>query len=94
MLKTVEKEITRKEIIVEDIICNKCGGSCGKKLGDSVDYYGLIEYEYVGGYLSKGFVDGMKYKFSICEECLYQFVLNNVNDPWEFPPEETGYFFV
>lgn len=64
--KLVKKVIEVEE--VEDILCNKCGNSC--KLNGSP--YGLLEYDYSGGYDSTPLRDCTTYTFSMCETCLLE----------------------
>lgn len=71
-MKTIKKIIKEVEII-DDIFCNKCGRSLKTKLdpdGTIFDIYGLSEVSISGGYLSTHLVDGVRYTFSLCEECL------------------------
>lgn len=63
VIKTVQKQIEVDEI--EDVICNKCGGSCYSEY----NYEGLIETEIYCGYGSK-IGDGDQFCFSLCEDCL------------------------
>lgn len=58
-----KREVT--EVVLDDIICNQCGGSCKMYMG----FAGLIEACVSGGYSSK-LGDGNYYDFSICEDCL------------------------
>lgn len=55
--------------VTEDIICNKCGSS----LKDDCDmnYEGLIEVSFMGGYASK-IGDSLECRFSLCESCLIE----------------------
>jgi Fe-S-cluster containining protein len=67
-MKTVIQEVE----IIEDIICNKCGGSCCTKFDpiENTDFYGLIEASFSTGYFSQHLPDGFIYSFSLCEKCL------------------------
>ena len=67
-----------------DTICNKCGNTCAKDLGNgSKDwYYQSISYR--PGYLSQGFQDGVDYVFDVCEACLWEFVQSFKIFPEEF----------
>jgi hypothetical protein len=63
--------------IVEEILCNKCGKSCLKRIGTDVaglpvcDQYGLIGASVSGGFLSSdGIQDGITYEFDVCEACV------------------------
>ena len=63
----------------EITICNKCGKTCMKGNkdigGDIEDPYGLIDVVYSGGYFSSQEIgDEVVYHFSICEECLHEFM--------------------
>ncbi len=58
--------------------CNKCGKSCmkgNKDLGGDIEYpVGLIDVVYAGGYFSTSIIDNDVYHFSVCEECLADFM--------------------
>ncbi len=62
------------------ILCNKCGADCAKCFGkgkkDHGGYYGLIEQEVSGGYLSTDLSDCVRYRFSLCEACLLKLFLS------------------
>lgn len=64
--------VPKHEEEIVDYICNKCGNSCekGEASVGSKDFYGLLETEVVGGYLSDPLEDLTTYTFSICETCL------------------------
>lgn len=66
------KTVTQEVEIIEDIVCNRCGGSCRSKLDpiENTDFYGLIEASFSTGYFSQHLPDGFIYSFSLCEECL------------------------
>jgi protein-arginine kinase activator protein McsA len=66
---------------VQDVICNKCAQSL-KRTWDGLtssdihtDMYGVKSIEYTGGYLSGPHIRDMDHlEFSICENCLGDFV--------------------
>ena len=64
MRKTNEIEIITT--VTDDIICNKCGGSCKCEM----NFNGLLEVEVIGAYDSTHLDDMNKYVFSVCEKCL------------------------
>lgn len=66
------KIITRSVEETEDIICNMCGKSCF----GGMNYNGLIEVSVSGGYDSTALEDGVRYTFSICEDCLKEYVFD------------------
>ncbi len=66
------------EAALEDVICNKCGGSCKSFMGS---YYGLIEAQVSGGYESSHLGDETEWRFSMCEMCLYQLFKTFKIDP-------------
>jgi len=66
---TKEIEQTETVTVVEDIICNKCG--CSLKDSCNMNYEGLIEVSFCGGYASK-IGDCIECKFSLCEICLIE----------------------
>ena len=69
MRKThIQKRYVEEEI-VDDILCNNCGGSCRDNCEMNENFEGLIEVKVCGGYASK-LGDGSTYTFSICEDCL------------------------
>ena len=70
-MKLVETEtIAKDEIVVKDILCNKCGNSCRPSNVHCRNFYGLIEARVTGGYFSEDLEDLTAYTFSICESCL------------------------
>lgn len=64
-----KEEIKTEQIVIDDIICNKCGCSCS---APHPGYEGLLEYSIEGGYASK-LGDGIRYEFSVCVSCLLEF---------------------
>ena len=81
MIKQHKEDYRSEIIVVEDILCNKCGGSCAISVGDYLDnkfqkhkhyYGGLIEKEVTGCYSSTVLEDLTSYKFSLCEKCLME----------------------
>lgn len=56
--KTVEQEV------VDDILCNMCGGTM--KDDSDMNHEGLVEVRIMGGYASK-LGDQVTHEFSICE---------------------------
>jgi hypothetical protein len=64
MKKTSEIETFTE--VINDIICNRCGGSCKCEM----NFNGLLETCVVGAYDSTHLVDMRKYVFSLCEKCL------------------------
>ena len=67
----VYKEITRKDQVIENEICNNCGQSMvvhRDRLGPEIE--GLSEVTISGGYFSKHLGDSIEYKFSLCEKLL------------------------
>lgn len=81
-VKVIEKTVQQE--IVEDVLCNMCGSSCGIKLGETKEYYGLIEITVSGGYASPKLGDCSLYRFSICEYCLDE-LFNKFKIPVEEP---------
>jgi hypothetical protein len=76
------------EIVVDDIICNKCGNSCQTCSGAE----GLIEAHICGGFGAK-LGDCVEYKFSLCEDCLIRLFDTfkhsaEFNKPLEFHDEQ------
>jgi ssDNA-binding Zn-finger/Zn-ribbon topoisomerase 1 len=76
-----DAKAARKKAIREnkaEVICNKCGKSMRvedgiKDTDHSWGYYGLVDAEFSGGYMSinrDGIGDGGIYTFSLCESCL------------------------
>jgi len=84
----VYKEITRKDQVIENEICNNCGQSMvvhRDRLGPEIE--GLSEVTISGGYFSKHLGDSIEYKFSLCEKCLSESMLE-----FKIPPEvRSGY---
>lgn len=72
--KKVQKFVT----VVDEVICNKCEKSCNVRkpgpydLDPEPEFGGLIEAEVSGGYFSTIVGDGVKYKFSLCEDCFLE----------------------
>ncbi len=65
-MRVSHKEIRQTEVeVIDDILCNKCGGSCRYYGND----HGLVEQVIEGGYGSK-LGDMVTYRFSLCEGCL------------------------
>lgn len=73
MKKTIVKTVTKEEIEVIDILCNKCGESCDNSGTGHSFYEGLIEETIDFGYGSNHFGDGTSVTFSICESCLKEY---------------------
>jgi hypothetical protein len=70
----LENQLTETEVI-DDILCNMCGKSCSLCTSDPQrmdNFGGIVEETIYGGYFSlgEGLIDGVQYKFSICEPCL------------------------
>ena len=82
MRKTSEVETV--VTVTDDIICNKCGGSCKCEM----NFNGLIEMSVIGAYDSTHLDDMRKYVFSLCEKCL-----SGLFDSFAIKPEITGGFF-
>lgn len=66
---TSKRTVTKEEIVVEDVLCNKCGKSCREE--DCGNLEGLVEARVTGGYASY-LGDMTSYTFSLCEHCLEQ----------------------
>lgn len=78
--------IVQQEVeVVEDVICNKCEKSC-RPSKEVPDFYGLIEASFSTGYFSEALPDGMRYSFSLCEECLAELFKS-----FKISPEEESY---
>ena len=77
MIKKKKKLVKVDEIT--DYVCNKCGQSCRRDL----NFYGLLEVVAYGGYDSEKIGDENSWTFSVCEDCLSDFVKT-----FEIPPEE------
>ena len=66
---------TRPVETTVEILCNKCGNSCGAKNfpeDDLPEFHGLLEVYVDGTYFSPRLADLMRYRFSICEPCLLE----------------------
>lgn len=63
---------TRQVNTIVEVICNRCGNSCGTMTPASElpEFHGLIEVHVDGTYFSPHLADLMRYRFSICEKCL------------------------
>lgn len=75
MRKTKMVTETKEVEVIEDIICNKCGGTCFNVVDATDRQYsaeGLLECEITGGFFSKHLGDMSSYRFSMCEACLIQ----------------------
>lgn len=81
MLNTHTEEKTVEEVVVDDIVCNQCGGTC--KDESDMNYEGLLEAVVNGGYAAH-LGDRVTYTFSICEFCL-----EKMFKTFKFPPERT-----
>jgi len=73
-----EEEMVEK-VVVDDIVCNKCGGTC--KDESDMNFEGLLEVTVCGGYASL-LGDGKAHTFSICEYCL-----RDMFKTFKFPPK-------
>lgn len=69
--------VTENREVTDDIICNRCGGSCRTRIGN---YEGLVEAVVEGG---DGALlgDMVRFTFSICEKCLGQIFLTFKHSP-------------
>lgn len=76
MYVTSTRQVEVEEI--EDIICNRCGGSC-KVAG--MNFEGLIGIDFTGGYGSH-LGDGNRYRFDVCETCLEEWFKSFKHDPF------------
>lgn len=65
MRKTKMTQVLQE--ITEDIICNRCDGSCKGEYGN---FNGLIEAKVAGAGDSTHLEDFHLYTFSLCEKCL------------------------
>lgn len=78
----VTKIVSKDTEVTSDILCNKCGETCGVKhdfddeSGGDGYWYGLIETKVTGGYYSTHLQDEKFYTFSICEKCLLEMFHN------------------
>jgi hypothetical protein len=89
MKKTSKQTRTVEVEVIDDVVCNKCGGSCYAGdfgVGEKA-FEGLIEAEVNGGYYSKRLGDMNKYVFSLCEDCVVElfrsFKINPATYWWE-----------
>lgn len=81
-----EQEVARKKSIENhslEVHCNKCGKDLRKydinptepeEKPHCVGYYGLVETTVDGGFWSESLHDTIRYRFSLCEECLVEFM--------------------
>lgn len=69
---------TEESTVLDDILCNRCGGSCKTEIGN---YEGLVETVIQGGDDSK-LGDMVRFTFSICEPCLKEIFAT-----FKHPPE-------
>lgn len=70
----ITKQETQTVDVVTDVICNKCGNTCLKGDGLVSQAEGLVEASVVGGYFSTAIGDMNKVTFSVCEDCLVEFI--------------------
>lgn len=88
-MRVVKKEKETKIIDkTVDILCNMCGETCcnsKRKDPSSVweEYSGLIETEVHGGYDSEKIGDMTSIRFSICEHCLKEHLLDKFKIPYD-----------
>ena len=83
------KTITADVEVVDEYLCNKCGGSQIKKFSEEDErgcVYGLEQVKFTTGYLSGALPDCMEYTFSLCEECLAEMFKT-----FKIPPGEREY---
>jgi len=73
--------------VIDDILCNQCGGSCHDRQG--MNYEGLIEARVQGGYASK-LGDMTSFIFSICEDCLEKLFVRFKHPPTTFNVMDHG----
>lgn len=86
MKKTKFVKVEKIDEVIDDIVCNKCGGSCKSADEYDTNFYGLIETYIEGGYNSISLEDGMSYTFSLCEKCLKELFEN-----FKIPVEKKEY---
>jgi len=90
MKKYKYKEVKRYEEVTEDILCNRCGHSCGGPSNvHPRPYLGLIEVMVSVGYDSLALEDGIDYTFPLCEPCSI-----NLFDKFKHQPEKDDYIKV
>ncbi len=95
MLKMHKEKRIINKVIVDDIICNKCGNSLKDRC--DMNYEGLVEISFDGGYASK-IGDMTRVTFSMCEDCLIEMFEGFAIEPhyggYEIDDEEVeGYPF-
>lgn len=66
MLKLRRVRKTVEEI--EDVTCNRCGGTCMSREGERYGLSALVS----GGYESTHLEDMTAYQFDLCEKCLVE----------------------
>ena len=71
-MKLSHRESKTQEVeVIDDIVCNQCGGSLKEVESAGLPHCeGLVEVEVEGGYYSKKLGDMTCYTFSLCENCL------------------------
>lgn len=89
-MEVLEKvTVTEERTVRRDVLCNKCGQSLRKSMGE---FEGLVECYIMGGYASK-LGDMVAYRFSLCEDCLQDLFKNFLYDPVvldDEDPEDVG----
>ena len=69
MVESHEERHTTTRVVVDDVVCNRCGKSCKDSM--DMNYEGLLEATVRGGFASK-LGDGVEHRFSLCEDCLIE----------------------
>ena len=83
----VKRKLETQQVeVVDDIVCNRCGGSCMKKIDVDTrppgDFYGVV-MAYCPGYMSTDFSDdNSTHRADICEKCVFEFF-----STFKIPPE-------
>lgn len=98
MVKTKKVKETIESTKIVDILCNKCGKTCNNAKryykGSKETYYEGVENLEIGfGYYSKIFGDMTSIRFSLCEECISEFV-KTFKIPHEEKNDHTDYVSV
>lgn len=71
LMKILKKEM-KETLIVNDVICNKCGCSLKQRqiYNNENTFLGAIDLVVCGNYGSTHLEDLHEYQFSLCETCL------------------------
>ena len=62
------KEIQKNDIIVDSIVCDKCGKICSPET-HVMDLQEWFHYNFIGGY-SSIFCDGDEFEIDLCQNCM------------------------